>query len=114
MPCTKIVGAKLAPRFAPDAYRFPVVSSTGAALAEGAVSPTDLANARSTLRRWTRATALAVLALTLLLCTGPLIDIRRSTASTQRYLAATTGLLALLLAAYGLLSSATMTLFDWT
>src|SRR5262249_53363134 len=62
-----------------------------------------------TLRRSARATVLAVLALTVLLCAGPLIDIRRSTASTQRYLTATAGLLALILAAYALLSSAATT-----
>ena len=51
----------------------------GGFVLEADVSPGELAAARARWRAMTRAAVLGVLAITLLLCTGPLMDLRRRT-----------------------------------
>ncbi|MSO45364.1 MAG: HAMP domain-containing histidine kinase [Acidobacteria bacterium] len=100
------VGERLGTGTPPEWHRFVLSLSDGSPLAEAGISPADLTSARA---RWTYTTAaavLTVLAITLLLCGGPLIELRRRTRSTPTYLAATAGLAAGWLAALALVSRA--------
>ena len=60
----------------------------GGSLLEAEVSPADLAAARARWRDGTRAAVLGVLALTLLLCSGPLIDCAASDAIPRGFVIA--------------------------
>ena len=75
-------------------------------LLEAAVAPADLAAARARLRHVTRAAALGVVALTLLFCTGPIIDLRRQTRDVSRFLTLTAALIVIVVAVRGILSVA--------
>ena len=63
----------------PQPFRFVVPARDGGFVLEADVSPGDLAAARARWRAMTWAAVLGVLAVTLLLCTGPLMDLRRQT-----------------------------------
>ena len=78
---TSIVPVTLRTRLSgtPDAtpFSFSIASSSGQVLVDASVSPEDLAGARRRWRDGTRALTFAILAATLLLCTGPFFDRRR-------------------------------------
>jgi signal transduction histidine kinase len=78
----------------PQPFRFTVHSRDGAFVLEADVAPGDVAAARARWRAMTRAAVLGVLAVTLLFCTGPLMDLRRQ----RRDLSGFLGLTALLIA----------------
>jgi hypothetical protein len=89
-----------------DAYRFSLASADGAIAVEGVVLPDDLAAARAEWSHATWALVLVVLSITVLLGGGPLVERRRRTQSSAVYLAATGGLVAVVLAAYAMTSQA--------
>jgi len=66
-------------------YRFVVPARDSAFMLEGQVAPEDLARARDRWRATTWAVVLSILAATLLLCIGPVIDMRRRTSDTSRF-----------------------------
>jgi len=68
---------------------FLIPSPTGGLLVEAHVSRTALAEARSRWRTQTWAASVLVLVLALLLCAGPLLDVRRRSRSPKAFLAAT-------------------------
>src|SRR5499427_1106392 len=85
---------------APDApYRFIVPERDSAFVLEGEVAPGDLALSRAGWRATTWAVVLAIAALTLLLCIGPLIDVRRRSPETSRYVVLTAILIVMIVAA---------------
>ena len=67
-------------------YRFVVPAREGGFVLEADVSQNDLAAARARWRALTWAVGLGVLATTLLLCAGPLIDLRRQVRERSRFL----------------------------
>ena len=85
-----------APPTSPDPYRFFVRAPDGGFVLEASVTPADLADARARWRATTRAVVLGVLALTLLLSAGPLIDWRRQMRDMSRFVALTAVLILLL------------------
>ena len=78
---------------------FLIPSPTGGLLVEAHVSRTALAEARSRWRTQTWAASVLVLVLALLLCAGPLLDVRRRSRSTGAFLAATGAVAIILLMA---------------
>ncbi len=80
-------------------YTFGVRSPDGQMLVEAEVSPEKLADARASWRAWTRASLLAIVAVTLLLCGAPVLDRRRHATGRSAFLSATALLVGLLLAA---------------
>jgi signal transduction histidine kinase len=84
-------------------YAFPIQSTDGQVLAEAEVSPTAVTAARDAWRVRTRAAVLTVIALTLLLCTGPLFELRRYARERRVFVVATVAAVALLLIARGVL-----------
>jgi len=87
----------------PQRFRFTVPARDGGFVLEADVAPGDLAAARAHWRAMTRAAVLAVLAVALLLCTGPLIDLRRQARDMRRFLGLTALLVSLVLVARGVL-----------
>jgi hypothetical protein len=83
-----------------------VPARDGGFVLEADVSPVDLAGARARWRMMTRAAVLGVLAVTLLLCTGPLMDLRRQTRDLSRFLGMTALLIVLVVLARGVLYAA--------
>jgi signal transduction histidine kinase len=79
-------------------FRFTVPARDGGFVLEAEVSPQDLLAARARWRARTWAAVLAVLAVAMLLCAGPLIELRRRARDPGRFLALT----ALLAAIVGL------------
>ena len=77
-------------------YAFVVLSRDGQRLIEAEVSAADLAEARNRWRRGTEAALLATLGLALLLCVGPLLEVRRRTGDPRVLVAATATLLGIL------------------
>ena len=105
---TSLVPVKLRARVGPtpsrtDPFVFAVSSRNGSLLVEAEVSPSDLAAARTQWRRNIWAAAISVLGLTLLLCTGPIVESRRRAADVQAFLAHTLALAATVVAALALL-----------
>jgi signal transduction histidine kinase len=88
-------------------YQFIIPSRGGGALVEAEVAPSALNAARAAWRRATWAAVLSVLAVTLLLCAGPLVALRLGTRDRQVFVAATIALTLTLVAAWGLLRAAT-------
>ncbi len=84
-------------------YAFVIPSSDGQVLVEAEIAPADVADARARWRSQTVGWVLAVLALTMLVCTGPLLDARRRARAPAPLLAATAGLVGVLLTARYLL-----------
>jgi signal transduction histidine kinase len=82
-------------------FTFVVPVPGGGFLLEAEVPRADLAAARARWRNGTRAAVLIVLAITLLLCAGPLMDERRRTRETSVFLIVTAALLLLLVTARG-------------
>jgi signal transduction histidine kinase len=70
-------------------FTFVIAARDGGFVLEAEVSPDALAAARAHWRHMTRAAVLGVVAVTLLLCTGPLIDRRRQARDVSRFLATT-------------------------
>src|SRR6185369_9491431 len=72
----------------PQPFSFIVPGGDRGFVLEADVSAADLAAARTRWRAVTRAAVLGVLTITLLLCTGPLIDLLRRIRSLSRFLGA--------------------------
>jgi signal transduction histidine kinase len=88
VPVTLRLGTAAAP--APSSpYRFTVSARDGAFLLEAEVSPADVSTARARWRSIVRASVLGIIALTLLLSLGPVIDMRRRTSETSRFITLT-------------------------
>ena len=84
-------------------FRFTLPGRDGGFMLEADVSPGELAAARARWRAMTRAAALSVLAVTLLLCTGPLLDLRRQARALSRFLGMTALLITLVVVARAVL-----------
>src|SRR5206468_12854800 len=66
-------------------YGFVIPSPGGGPLVDAEVSPDDLNEARTRWRDLVRGTALGVVVLTLLLCAGRLLDLRRGAKDVRSY-----------------------------
>ena len=93
-------------------HAFVIPSADGQLLVEAEIAPGDLASARARWRSRTTGWVLAVLGLTLLVCTAPLLDARRRARAGAALAAATAGLVAVLLASRYVLRLATVRLVD--
>ena len=93
-------------------YAFVIPSSDGQVLVEAEIAPADLADARARWRSQTVGWVLVVLTLTTLVCTAPLLEARRRARAAGPLLAATSALVAALLAARYLLRLATVRLVE--
>jgi signal transduction histidine kinase len=82
-----------------DPYRFIVPARDSALVLEGEVAPSDLAQSRAHWRAATFAVALTILAATLLLCLGPIVDMRRQASATSRFVVLTATLIVMIVAA---------------
>ena len=91
---------------APQPFRFVVPARDGGFVLEADVSPGDLAAARARLRALTWAAVFGVLAVTLLLCAGPLMDRRGQMRDQSRFLRMTAVLIALVVIARAVLYAA--------
>ena len=96
---TSIVPARVSAIFGgaappPDPYRFVIPSAGGGLLVAADVAPIDLVNTRAQWRSETWAAVWSVIAVTVLLCAGPLLEWRRR-ARTRGALSAATAALAL-------------------
>jgi hypothetical protein len=96
----------------PQPFRFTVPARDGGFVLEAAVSPADLQQARARWRATTRAAVLGVLALALLLCAGPLMDLRRRTRDLRRFVGMTALLISLIIVVRGVLFIALAPLAD--
>ena len=92
VPVTLRLGAAGAPA-ATSPYRFIVPARDSAFVLEAEVAPADLAAARARWRSITWATMLCIVGAALLLSMGPLIDMRRRTRETSRFLTLTAALI---------------------
>jgi nitrogen fixation/metabolism regulation signal transduction histidine kinase len=95
-----------------SAYAFVIPSSDGQILVEAEVAPGDLAAARARWRSQTVGWVLAVLGVTMLVCTAPLLEARRRARTAAPLVAATGGLVAVLLAARYVLRLAAVRLVE--
>ena len=100
---TSIVPAKVSALFGgaappPDPYRFVIPSPGGGLLVAADVVPADLADARARWRRDTWAAVWSVVAVTLLLFSGPLLEWRRRSRTPLAFTVATGGLVLTLVA----------------
>jgi signal transduction histidine kinase len=102
-PVTLRVGA-MTPT--PSPAVFSIVSRSGGTLVDAEVAPGALIEARALWRRGTAAAVLAVLAVTLLLGAGLLVDVRRRARSSRTNLAASAGIVAALVLSRSVLGSA--------
>ena len=82
-----------------SAYAFVIPASDGQVLVEAEIAPGDLAAARARWQSQTVGWVLVVLGLTMLVCTAPLLDARRRARTRAPLVAATGGLVAVLLTA---------------
>lgn len=89
-----------------EGYTFAIVSTDGVRLANAVVSPTALAERRARWRRATWAATIGVLAVTLLLSAGPLVERRRRARRRATYAAISVGIAAVVLLVRVLLSAA--------
>ena len=78
---------------------FEIPSPDGSVLVEAEVSPQDVALARERWIRGVRAAVISVLGATLLLCAWPTVELRRRAPNASRFLLATAGIVAMVLAA---------------
>ena len=97
VPVTLRLGAAAAPALT-SPYRFVVPARDSPFVLEAEVSPADLAAARARWRAMTWAVVLSVLAVALLLCMGPAIDLRRRTRDISRFLIMTAVLVMIVVA----------------
>ena len=95
-----------------SAYAFVIPASDGQVLVEAEIAPGDLAAARERWRSRTAGWVLVVLGLTMLLYTAPLLDARRRARATAPLVAATGGLVAVLLTARYVLRLAAVRLVE--
>jgi signal transduction histidine kinase len=93
-------GAADAPR---RPFTFVVRAPDGGFVLEASVAPADLAAARADWRHMTQAAVLVVVALTLLFCAGPIIDLRRQARDMSRFVALTALLIVLVVVVRGIL-----------
>src|SRR5438034_972301 len=91
------------PPSAADTHAFLIPGRGGGALVDAEVSIGDLAAARARWRREVQGAVVALLAITLLVCAGPLIEARRNARDVRRFLRATLGIIVMLLVARGIL-----------
>ena len=87
-------------------FRFTVPARDGGFVLEADVAPAELAAARARWRAMTRAAVLSVVALVLLFCAGPLMDLRRQTRDLKRFLWLTALLVGLIAGARGVMAAA--------
>ena len=87
----------------PTPFAFHVSSHGGAIAADADVLPEDLAEARARWRSGTWAAAISTFAVTLLLCTGPLLEVRRRARDVRTFVALTLTLATLGIASLALL-----------
>ena len=104
-PVTLRVGAV---RPSPTPAVFSITSRTGGTLIDAEVAPTDLAEARARWRRRSVAAVVSVFALTLLVCTGLLVEMRRRTYVPRTHLIASAGVVVSLVLSRVLFRFATM------
>jgi signal transduction histidine kinase len=90
-------------------YSFVIPSRGGGVLVEAEVLPASLAAARDEWRRFSAAAVLAVFAVTLLLCAGPVLEARRRSGDLRTVLITTPGLLVIVLGAWTILWVGTAT-----
>ena len=91
------------PPSAADTHAFLIPGRGGGALVDAEVSIGDLAAARARWRREVQGAVVALLAITLLVCAGPLIEARRNARDIRRFLRATLGIIVMVLVARGIL-----------
>jgi signal transduction histidine kinase len=91
---------------ASEPFTFVIVGQDGTPLAQAGVIPDDLSAARAGWRRETWAAVLGVLGITILFCTSPAIERRRQERHPRGVIVATSGVAALLVVAFALLSIA--------
>jgi signal transduction histidine kinase len=106
------VRSRIGDRQGPSDYAFEIASSNGQVLVEAEVAPADLQAARARWRSRTWGVVFAILSLTVLLCTAPLLDARRRARAAGQLLIPTLGLVAALLGARILLRFATPALIQ--
>jgi signal transduction histidine kinase len=102
-PVTLRVGA-----VTPSPTVFSITSRTGGALIDAEVASSELVEARARWRRGSVAAVLAVFALTLLVCAGFLVEMRRRTPALRPQLVASAGIMASLVLSRALFRYATM------
>jgi signal transduction histidine kinase len=96
----------------PQPFRFTIPARDGGFVLEADVSPAELAAARARWRAMTRAAILGVLALVLLFCAGPLMDLRRQTRDMSRFVGMTALLIAIVAGARGVMAGALLPFTD--
>ena len=89
------------------------MAPSGSLLVNAEVTRQDLNSVRSALRARVWAVSLAIFAATLLLATGPLLDLRRRSATRNRYLALTGIIAVALIVARSLVMSAISAVADF-
>jgi signal transduction histidine kinase len=94
-PVTLRARAGASPAAPQDALSFVVRAPDGGFVLEASVAPADLAATRARWRAVTRAVVLSVIAAELLLCAGPIIDLRREMRDMSRFVALTAVLILL-------------------
>jgi signal transduction histidine kinase len=95
----RLPGAGPPPHASGEMHAFVIPARAGQALVDAEFSTGDLAAARARWQRGVRAGVVSLLALTLWLCAGPLIDQRRTAGDVPRFLKATLGIIVTLLGA---------------
>jgi signal transduction histidine kinase len=103
-PVTLSVGAV---RPSPTPAVFSITSRTGGTLIDAEVAPNDLAEARARWRRRSAAAVVSVFALTLLVCAGLLVEMRRRTSVPRTHLVASAGIVVSLVLSRALFRFAT-------
>ncbi len=103
VPVTLRARAGGSPAVPQDPVSFVIRAPDGGFVLEAWVAPADLAATRAQWRAVTRAVVLGVVALTLLLCAGPIIDLRRQMRDMSRFVALTAVLIVLLVVVRGVL-----------
>ena len=103
VPVTLRARAGGSPAVPQDPVSFVIRAPDGGFVLEAWVAPADLAATRAQWRAVTRAVVLGVVALTLLLCAGPIIDLRRQMRDTSPFVGLTAVLIVLLVVVRGVL-----------
>src|SRR5262249_55854427 len=96
VPVTLRVGTTEPIAASPFPFHFVVPSQDSAFVLEAEVAPADLSAARARWRALTWAGLAGIVAATLLLCAGPLVDMRRRARETSRFLQLTAALVVLI------------------
>jgi signal transduction histidine kinase len=106
------IRARPASGTAESPYAFLIRSAEGQLLAEAEVSAERLTAGRLRARAWTRAAIIAIIALTLLVATAPILERRRHTPNRRQFALATTVIVAALFGARVLLGTALRAFFS--